>query len=102
MDARLRRVGIIVGLVGTALVAMATLPADFPLLPESRVWVDGTSTVRSFRCDATQLSGTVDASMESFDAAQLQVAVRSVAVTIPVAGLDCRNGTMNNHMRKAL
>jgi polyisoprenoid-binding protein YceI len=74
------------------------------LQPESQLWVDGTSTVRSFRCNA----GIVEADIVTTraDAATALIAgekvVTGVAVRIPAAALDCNNGTMNGHMRKAL
>ena len=34
--------------------------------------------------------------------AQLQKAVRTVEVSVPVQSLDCGNGTMNCHLRNAL
>ncbi|HEX6373038.1 MAG TPA: YceI family protein, partial [Longimicrobium sp.] len=79
-----------------ALIAAAAMPLS--IQSGSRVWVSGTSTVRSYRCESTQLSGTAQA-----DGTELsQVAQSSGEITIPVASLDCRNGTMNGHMRNAL
>ena len=84
--------------------AAATRHDALDLQPESRLWVAGTSTVRSFQCQAA----TFDAKLESAGtdpvAAVLagQKAVSTVEVTVPVEKLDCRNGTMNEHMRKAL
>lgn len=79
-------------------------PPTLDLQPESRLWVAGTSTVRGFQCQA----GAFDAKVESSGADAVSAvlagdkAVSSVEVTIPAAQLDCRNGTMNEHMRKAL
>jgi polyisoprenoid-binding protein YceI len=73
------------------------------MAPESRLWVEGTSTVRSYTCSATKVDGTVGfqgepgASLE-----EVGRAVDAVEIEVPVAALDCRNGTMNEHMRKAL
>jgi polyisoprenoid-binding protein YceI len=74
------------------------------LLPESRLWVDGSSTVRSWSCAATEIDATIEASTPDAVKAVIdgEKAVRAVDVKIPVAKLDCRNGTMNEHMRKAL
>lgn len=78
--------------------------ARFPFQPESRVWLEGTSTVRDFTCKATRLEGTVDPAPGQAGLAigTLQGAVRGGQVTIPVADLDCGNGTMNGHLRNAL
>ncbi|HEX7088918.1 MAG TPA: YceI family protein [Longimicrobiales bacterium] len=72
--------------------------------PESRLWIEGTSTVRDYRCDATRVDGAVelDPAQPSIAVADLQRSVRGVRLDIAVADLDCRNGTMNDHMRKAL
>jgi polyisoprenoid-binding protein YceI len=81
-------------------------PALAPLSfqPESRVWLEGSSTLRDFKCDAAKLEGSVGTAAAATDLAvdRLQATVRSAEVIIPVADLDCGNGTMNGHLRKAL
>jgi len=78
--------------------------AALVIQPDSRLWFEGTSTVRDFRCEATRMDGAVevDAAKPSIAVVDLQGSVRSVRLDIAVADLDCRNGTMNDHMRKAL
>ena len=78
-----------------ALIAASAVPLTFG--SGSRVWVSGTSTVRSFRCESAQVSGSAESST---DVAQLAGARGEI--TIPVSTLDCSNGTMNGHMRTAL
>jgi polyisoprenoid-binding protein YceI len=80
-----------------ALIAAAALP---PLTfgAGSRVWVAGTSTVRGYRCESTQVTGTADAASTEL----AQIGAARGEITIPVSTLDCRNGTMNGHMRTAL
>lgn len=80
-----------------ALAAAALAPLS--LQPGSRVWVDGTSTARSWHCESTGAVGTAAAS--STELAQLS-SVASAQVTVPVSSLDCHNNTMNGHMRNAL
>ena len=74
------------------------------LTPQSRLWVDGSSTVRSWSCAATQIDATIEADAPGAVAAVIagEKAVKVVAVKIPIEKLDCKNGTMNEHMRKAL
>jgi polyisoprenoid-binding protein YceI len=79
-----------------ALIAAGILPLTFA--PESKVWVSGTSTVRSWRCESTQVSGSSDAATTDL----AQIGSTRGEITIPVSTLDCRNGTMNGHMRNAL
>src|SRR5690606_41199144 len=48
--------------------------------PESRLWIEGTSTVRDYRCEATRIDGAVelDAAEPSIAVADLQRSVRGV------------------------
>ena len=93
--------------------AIATLLAAAPTsvaverlvtLPQSRIWIEGTSTVKSFECKVPEFTLNVGAEGASAVAAVLagQKAVRTIALTVPAARLDCGNGTMNEHMNKAL
>jgi polyisoprenoid-binding protein YceI len=87
------------GAVGfVAVTAFTGAPRNLNLGKESRLWLDGTSTVRSFKCNATKVEVSV---MGEPTAAPAEV-VKSASLTVPVAQLDCGNGTMNEHMRKAL
>jgi hypothetical protein len=88
-----------------ALSAIAWAPTHelLTLQPESRLWVDGTSTIKSWTCKAGEVNAVVDAAPNAV--AQVtagEKAVRTVRVTGPAAKLECGNGTMNDHMRKAL
>ena len=85
---------------------IAWTPAN-PILmmqPQSKLWVSGTSTVRSFECKAASFSAEIDGVAPGAAAAVLagEKAVQSVTVQVPAAKLDCGNGTMNEHMLKAL
>lgn len=97
---------------GLTLLALAGLaigasqPALDPLTLKagSRLWFDGTSTVRDWTCAAGQLDAVIDATTGA-PAAVLagQKAVNTVTLTIPVARLNCNdNRTMNGHMLRAL
>jgi polyisoprenoid-binding protein YceI len=70
----------------------------------SRLWFDGGSSVKDWSCKAPTLN--VDVVTSKADAATAVVAgekaVASVELTVPVMSLDCSNGTMDGHMRKAL
>lgn len=78
--------------------------AELMLAPESRLRVEGTSTVRSFTCEAKEINGAIESDPEAsiVEISGLGTIVRGVAVEIPIGSLDCGNGTMNDHMRKAL
>ena len=70
----------------------------------SKLSVEGTSTVRGWKCDATTIEATVSGAGAAATASAKDVgaAAKHALLTIPVAQLDCHNGTMNEHMRKAL
>jgi polyisoprenoid-binding protein YceI len=85
-------------------VLATTRRAPIDMQPESRLWIAGTSTVRSFQCQATSFDATIESAASGGVASVLagEKAVSSVTVTVPVEKLDCKNSTMNEHMRKAL
>jgi len=87
-----------------ALAAAPPRDAVLDLQPESRLWVAGTSTVRSFQCQAGAFDAKIESASADAVAAVLagEKVVSRVEVTVPAEKLDCRNGTMNEHMRKAL
>jgi polyisoprenoid-binding protein YceI len=78
--------------------------AGLALQPESKLWVEGTSSVRSYTCRAARVDGSVatQAGSTSLAIADLEKTVKSAEVSVSVAGLECGNGTMNEHLRKAL
>lgn len=64
----------------------------------SRIWVEGTSTVHDWSCDADQVSATLDGTASSGALSSIS----ALTVTTPVAGMDCDNRTMNGKLRDAL
>ena len=94
------------GLLALVPLLAAATPANqlLTLQPASTLTVAGTSTVRSFTCGAsaftTAVATTGGAPVEVVLAGER--AVTGADVAIDVAALDCRNGTMNAHMGKAL
>src|SRR5215207_10246631 len=74
------------------------------LQPQSRLWIDGTSTMRSFSCKAGEVNAVVETSGPDVIPQLLtgDKGVTAVRVTVPAEKLDCGNGTMNEHMRKAI
>ena len=74
------------------------------LQPQSRLWIDGTSSIRSFSCKAGEVNAVVEASGPNAIPQLLtgDKGVKSVRVTVPAEQIDCGNGTMNEHMRKAI
>lgn len=80
--------------------AVAARSASMKLLPESRLWMDGGSTLHDWTCKSTQLIGSFTATMAPGQAPQ----VTQATITVPVDQVDCKDGneTMNKLMRKAL
>ena len=74
------------------------------LQPDSKLWVEGKSSLKSWSCKAGQVDAVVEALKSNAvnDLLAGDKAVRSVDVTVPSEKMDCSNGTMNDHMRKAL
>jgi YceI-like domain len=74
------------------------------LQPQSRLWIDGTSSIRSFSCKAGDVNAIVEANGPNAIPQLLtgDKGVKAVKVTVPAERLDCGNGTMNEHMRKAI
>ncbi len=89
--------GAVAGMTASAAAQMAQ-PRNLNLSKESKLWIEGTSTVKSFTCAATK----VEVSVAAEPGAAPSDLVQSASLVVPVSALDCRNDTMNGHMRKAL
>lgn len=100
----LKRIRLPLALAALAPLMAASTRAPLDVQPESRLWIAGTSTVRSFQCQAGSFEAKIESAGSGAVAAVLggEKAVSNVVVTVPVDKLDCRNATMNEHMRKAL
>ena len=100
MKAIVRNLMTAVALAASAAAASGqmALPRNLTLGKESKIWLEGTSTVRSFKCTAVKVDVAVSAETSEAPAE----IVKSASLTIPVAQLECGNKTMNEHMRKAL
>lgn len=98
-------IAMIAGANGTAAFSRPAPVSDAMMLKtESQLWVSGKSTVRDWKCKSTQIDAAIDAAGPSPVDAVLsgEKAVRTVRLVFPVAKLDCANGTMNEHMLRAL
>ena len=73
-----------------------SLAAYYTFQPGSRVWVEGTSTVHEWTCEAHQVVGTITGEDALTDG------MTALSVTVPLQRFDCGNGTMNGKMRDAL
>jgi len=104
MKANIRSTLLALAIVLPASGAWTVANETLVLQPQSRLWIDGTSSIRSFSCKAGEVNAVVEASGPNA-IQQLLAAdkgVKTVSVTVPAEQLDCGNGTMNEHMRKAI
>ena len=99
-----RRGLVVLSVLAPTLIAAAAVTSMMTLQPASRLWIKGTSTVRSFECKAGALEAKVETAAPGATAALMagEKAVTAASISIPAAQLDCNNGTMNGHMKKAL
>ncbi len=68
-------------------------PTEFTLLPSSRLWIEGSTSLNSFSCNAESLYVyAVAATPEEIEA----------SVEVPVAELECGRGRMNQDLRDAM
>jgi hypothetical protein len=73
------------------------------LEPRSRLWLEGTSNLHDWKCDASEVTaeitvvGTTEAGPNSVPREIGQVVLR-----VPVKGIQCQNDRMNQNLWKAL
>jgi polyisoprenoid-binding protein YceI len=79
---------------------------DLVVQPQSRIWVEGTSTIKAFQCTVPSFTISVKSAGAASGAVSAVLAgekgVRTVELTVPAAKIECGNGTMNEHMRTAI
>lgn len=87
-----------------AIFALTRAPHVASILPNSRLWVSGTSTVRNFECKATALDAAIQSDTTELAGQVLsgKKSVQTVVIKVAPKKLDCANGTMNEHMLTAV
>lgn len=66
--------------------------------PESRIWIEGTSSMHDWECEVEQFVGSLETSLTD----EALEAVSGVRVVVPSEQIECNNGTMNKKARDAL
>lgn len=95
-------------ITAAALTLIAATPSvttgSLTLREGSKLWFDGTSTLRSWTCTADKIDAALSSPDESVIANTLdgKEVAGTVQVDFPASKLECKNGTMNEHMGKAL
>lgn len=87
------------------LVAAATAGAQtarVSVAPTSKLWIEGTSNVHDWKCDATGFEAAIDIDAAAGLAAAPQKMLKKVTVKMPVKGLKCGHDKMNDNVYKAL
>ncbi len=101
-----RAAALLLCLAPAAVAFRAATPATTTLTLDdrSRIWIAGTSTVRSFTCEAPEFDAAIEAAAPGAVGALLngEKAVQAATLKVSAAKMDCGNGTMNGHMAKAL
>ena len=67
-----------------------------PLSAESKLWMEGTSSLHDWKCDATEITGSVE-----YEASE-KVDISGAEVTIPVMKLECGHGAMNKRLQREM
>jgi hypothetical protein len=93
-----------IALCGGGLAAQESGGIRLTLRPESRLWIEGTSTVHDWTCASTGFDTAIaaDAGFAKTDLAALSHSIQSAQVTVPVKSLKCGHGKMDDNMYKAL
>jgi polyisoprenoid-binding protein YceI len=94
----------LLGLVSTSVTTVARAQtAKVPVSPESKLWINGTSSIHEWSCKADKLDASIE--FDAASAAQPATAtpkVLKVNVKVPVKSLTCNHAGMNDNVYKAL
>ena len=82
--------------------SLGVMPLRLNVRPDSRLWLEGSSNVRDWRCDATSLDASIDLDNDTYDGTASVERVRGVQVRVPALALTCGRSQMDNIMYKAL
>ena len=78
------------------------MPLRLAVRPDSRLWLEGSSNVRDWRCEATSLDASVDIDDGIHAVGSTAARVRGVQVRVPTHALTCGRSQMDHIMYKAL
>ncbi len=82
--------------LATGVGAQGTNALRLAIGPESKIWIEGSSTVRKYSCSTAAFEATARPTVTPM------TAVQTVEVKVPVKSLSCGNGTMEQHLQHAL
>lgn len=96
---------LIAALAATVVVGgwMVVAPTRLEFQPQTKITIQGTSTMHDFECTAAAVAGTLELPTTDVpDVGKMLGGLQAVSVTVPVSKIDCGNGTMDKKMREAL
>lgn len=73
-------------------------PKPFTFESDGKIWVEGTSTVRAWTCEAGQFTGAVTGEVQD----GMLTSLSATTVTIPLARMDCGGNQITSKMRDAM
>ena len=82
--------------------SLGVMPLRLNVRPDSRLWLEGSSNVRDWRCEAKSLDASIDLDDNTYDAMGSVERVRGVQVRVPAYALTCGRSQMDDIMYKAL
>ena len=84
--------------------AQAQAPARLVFEPGSRLWIEGTSTLKTWTCEAADVGGYVETDPTAAAGRPTTVlpALSAAELAVPIAGMDCKNDEMHKKVRKSL
>jgi hypothetical protein len=81
---------------------MLTMAGESAAQTPGQLSISGTSTVRSWTCAANEFAAAVRPAVDLAPVLRGEKVVSSVVLTFPVVRIECGNGKMDEHLRKAL
>ena len=95
----------LIALAGLQVAAQETADLDrLRLEPESRLWLEGTSSLHDGSCDASDIQVVIEVRKREQDSrvASMPRGVILVAVDVPVRGIRCEKAKMDRNLYRAL
>ncbi|HET9424873.1 MAG TPA: YceI family protein [Gemmatimonadaceae bacterium] len=87
--------------VAAAVTAGAQGSTRVAVTPASKLWIEGTSNVHDWKCEATPFDADIEIDGGGLSTAPARL-VKSVGVKVPVKALKCGHGKMDENVQKAL
>ena len=89
--------------VAAASFAGAQATTRVSVAPTSKLWIEGTSNIHNWKCEATAMDAAIDVDLlaATFATASPKL-LKKVVLKVPVKSLKCGKGKMDDNLYKAL